>query len=144
MFLGFQLQTYVIIQLSRFPIRLQIFLFRYLKRGAGFFRILFFFTKKNQFLHWNETDRFQRVLKIFQNFFVQNEAEYSYFINQKFFTPLTRFLPQLFLKIKISKICSVLIVKKSEVKTIEGGKKLLICKVWIYSFILHKKLLKNL
>ena len=68
----------------------------YLKRGAGFFRILFFFTKKNQFLHWNETDRFQRVLKIFKKFFVQNEAEESYFINQKFFTPLTSFLPHFF------------------------------------------------
>ena len=37
----------------------------FLKRGGGFFWILDFFAKKNQFLHLNETDRFQRVLKIF-------------------------------------------------------------------------------
>ena len=37
-----------------------------------------------------------RISKIFSWFFVQMKAEYSYFTNQKFFTPLTSFLPPLF------------------------------------------------
>ena len=37
--------------------------------------------------------RFLRVFNFFTWFFVQNEAEYPYFRMQKFFTPLTSFLP---------------------------------------------------
>ena len=68
----------------------------FLKCGGGFLRILDFFAKKIQFLHWNETDRFQRVLNIFKWFFVQNEAEDSCFVTQKFFTSFTSFLPHFF------------------------------------------------
>ena len=39
---------------------------------------------------------FSRVLKIWQWFLVQKKAEYSYFEMEKFFTPLTSFLPPFF------------------------------------------------
>ena len=53
----------------------------------------FFLQKKTQnyVAIWKKF--FQRVLKIFTSFFVQMKTEKQYFTNQKFFTPLTSFLP---------------------------------------------------
>ena len=93
-------------------------------------RFGFFSKTKKQFLHWNETDRFQRVSKIFWKFFVQNEAEDSYFINQKFFTPSLLFYPT-FLTMNIIQVFEILIFtvfqdfsyEKSWGKKLVGGVK---------------------
>ena len=79
-----------------------------LKRGAVFFpEISTFFAKKKN-LHWNETGRFHRVLKIFQWFFVLNEVENSHFVNQKFLF-LTSFSPT-FLTMTTKQIFEILIL----------------------------------
>ena len=57
------------------------------------FQKYFFHCFKMVVLHWW---LFSRVFKIWQWFLVQKKAEYSYFEMQKFFTPLTSFLPPFF------------------------------------------------
>ena len=53
------------------------------------------FWPRNFFLNF-QVNRFSRVFNIFTYFFVQKKAEISYFTIQKFFTPLTSFLPHFF------------------------------------------------
>ena len=86
---------------------------------------------------------FSRVFKIWQWFLVQKKAEYSYFEMEKFFTPLTSFLPPLFYvenSLKIDFEHSKHLIFKPK----KGGKKFLHLKVWIFSFLLHQESLPYL
>ena len=76
---------------------------------------------------------------------MQNEAEDSYFINQKFLLPSLVFYPT-FLTMSIIQTFEILIFTVFQDFSYQKswGKKLLILKIWIFSFLLHKKSLKNI
>ena len=81
------------------------------------------------------------------------KAEIPHFTNQKFFTPLTSFLPPFCLlktnRVKIVEsenfdLCRMFICQRWGKKTSKWGKKLSICKVGLFSFHLHQKSWENI
>ncbi len=81
------------------------------------------------------------------------KAEIRHFTNQKFFTPLTSFLPPFCLlktnRVKIVEsenfdLCRMFICQRGGTKLVSGIKKHSICNVGIFSFHLHQKPWENL
>ena len=115
---------------------------------------VFFFENNNNRKRWNFNNKTKKKNHRFASFkviymiFCAKESWRSIFFKSKVFYPLKSFLPP-FLPLKHScfrkhsktRFCWKQVYPKRGGKNFWGGKKLLIGKVWTFSFIVHKKIM---